>query len=181
MTTTLAEEYMNKPRVTGNIVKSSERLTGFLGKFVRKKKTVIEFGPGPGNVTKEIVKNLDKNSKLTCFEINKKFHNELKQKIKDKRVKIINDSAANVLKYCKNGDCIISTLPLLSLPKKDVDKIIENSYKTLGKDGIFVQIQYFYPFSLKQLKKYYSDVRIKVVVLNFPFPTFVFVCRKYSI
>jgi len=178
MTTTLAKEYLNKPRTTGNIVKSSERLVSFLVNFVRKKKTVIEFGPGPGNITRKIIKNLQSNSKLIVFELNKKFYDELKQKIKDKRVKTINDSAANVAKYCKNVDCIISTLPLLSLPKNEVNNIIENSHNILREEGIFVQIQYFYPFSLRKLKRIFSEVKVKLIVWNFPFPTFVFICKK---
>jgi len=176
--TELFKEYIKNPNRTGNIVKSSLRLRKFLAKNARKKKIVVELGGGPGNVTSEIIKNLDKKAKLIVFELNKEFYNNLKAKIKDNRVKIVNDSAINVSKHIKNVDCIISTLPLLSLQKKEVDKIIENSHKVLRKNGIFVQIQYFYPASYKHLKSIYSKVKVKLVVLNFPFPTFVYLCRK---
>ncbi|HAP01681.1 MAG TPA: hypothetical protein DCQ93_07140, partial [Bacteroidetes bacterium] len=48
---------------------------------------IVEYGPGHGNITKEILKKMLPDAKLLVFEINPPFIEEL-EKIKDNRLHI---------------------------------------------------------------------------------------------
>lgn len=174
----LATEYLRNPRVTGNLIASSRILAGFLAKEVKGCKTIVEFGTGQGNITKAILSKMPKKATLYSFETNKTLCDAAKDRIYDKRLHLINDSAANTNKYVKKADCIISTLPLLSLPRKEVRKIIKAAKKLLKKKGKYLQIQYFWPISKKQLERNFSSVKVKAIWRNFPSPTFVYICTK---
>ena len=108
--------------------------------------SILEFGSGTGVITKEILKNMTVRSKLICFETNESFQKELKQKF-DEKITLINDSAENMklhlnkLKITK-VDYIISSIPLVTLPKKITNNILLTSSEILGKDKKFVQLQY---------------------------------------
>ncbi|MCH8014471.1 MAG: hypothetical protein IH823_06745 [Candidatus Dadabacteria bacterium] len=58
-----------------------------------KTKCVVEFGPGIGTVTKVILKNLNQDAKLICFESNFEFCTFLDKNLNDSRLVVINDSA----------------------------------------------------------------------------------------
>ena len=61
-----------------------------------------------------------------------------------KNVKYYQLNANEINSILKDGsvDCIISTLPLMSLPEKLVDKILNSCVKVLRKEGLFFQYQY---------------------------------------
>ena len=61
-------------------------------------KCIVEFGPGTGIITLELLRLMPSDSILLAFEINKEFCETLNQ-IKDPRLKIISDSAEKVEEY----------------------------------------------------------------------------------
>lgn len=144
-----------------------------------QKSLIIEFGSGDGCVTKKILEKMSKDSHLLTFEINKKLAKTIKNEFKkEKRVKIIEDDVKNVNKYIKDdkADIIISSLPLGTMQKKDVLKIISVGKKVLKKEGLFVQYQYLGLDILKFLKNF-NQTKIDWQPLNFP-PAFVYECQK---
>lgn len=164
-------EFLKHPQQVGAVAESSPFLARKMVRQISGAANVVEFGPGTGPVTREILRHLPKDGKLTCFEINPSFCEQLKT-IKDPRLKIINDDVRNCRKYVDNLDCLISSLPLTVFDKSTKEEILA----IIGKSKTYVQFQYN-PFLLPKLKRYFRDVRIKFVLLNIP-PAFVYVSRK---
>lgn len=165
------KEFIKHPKQVGAVAESSGFLARKMAQQIGSATNVIEFGPGTGSVTKEILKRLPKNGKLTCLEINPKFCEDLK-KIKDNRLKVVNDDVRNYSRDIEKYDCILSSLPLGIFDKLQRDKIIAIS----GRAKKYVQFQYT-PFLRQKFKKYFNDVEIKFVPLNIP-PAFVYVSEN---
>jgi phospholipid N-methyltransferase len=132
---------------------------------------VVEFGSGTGSVTTEILRNLPENGRLTCFEINSYFCKHLKA-IEDSRLRIINDDVQNCDQYVDQFDCVLSCLPLGIFDKSKREKILALS----SKSKTYIQFQYT-PFLRTKLKRYFRDIEIKFVLLNFP-PAFVYISKN---
>ncbi len=71
----------------------------------------------------------------------------------------------NKLKITK-VDYIISSIPLVTLPKKITNNILLTSAETLGKNKKFVQLQYSKMMD-KRLKKYFNQIDIKFTHKNY--------------
>jgi phospholipid N-methyltransferase len=166
-----AKEFIRNPRQVGAVAESSSFLARTMAEQIGSDTNVVEFGPGTGSVTKEILKQLPKHGRLTCLEINPKFCEDLK-KINDHRLQVVNDDVRNYSRTIGNYDCILSSLPLGIFDKTQRDKIIAIS----GRTKKYVQFQYT-PFLKPKLKKYFHDVEIKFVPLNVP-PAFVYVSQN---
>jgi len=140
--------------------------------------SILELGSGTGVITSQILKKMTVSSKLICFETNESFQKELKQKF-DGKITLINDSAENMklhlnkLKITK-VDCIISSIPLVTLPKKITNNILLTSSGILGKDKKFVQLQYSKMMD-KRLKKYFNQIDVKFTPKNY-IPAFIYTC-----
>lgn len=163
-------ESLKHPKQTGTLTESSRLLAKKMVQQMDGAIDVIEFGPGTGSVTLEILKRLPKNGRLTCFEINSNFCKYL-ETISDSRLKVINDDAQNYERYVNSSDCIVSGLPLSLFAKPKREKIIAMS----SRSKTYIQLQYT-PFFSTKMKHYFQDVKLKFVPLNFP-PAFIYVCK----
>lgn len=175
--------FIEYPKEIGSVVPSSKFLAEEILKNIDFKdaRYLVEYGPGTGRITTEIVKRARKDAKILCFEINKKFCSYLRKKIKDKRVIIINDSAENIKRYIKKYniekiDYVVSGLPFSILSDRKKCIIIEETKDTLKNDGKFVIYQFLNSLK-KHVYKYFSKISIKFVPLNLP-PCFVYICEK---
>tara|TARA_B110000459_G_scaffold82528_1_gene92762 strand:+ start:1418 stop:1885 length:468 start_codon:yes stop_codon:yes gene_type:complete len=144
-------------------------------------KVVVEFGPGTGVFTEELLNLIGPKTQLLIIEINTRFYNDLKEKISDPRVTLINGSATDIEIYLKKmnvleADFIISSIPLAVLPSSLRNRVILSARQALRKKGGFVQFQYTLQ-SQKLLEKVFSSVRIKHCLLNIP-PAFIYTCTK---
>jgi phosphatidylethanolamine/phosphatidyl-N-methylethanolamine N-methyltransferase len=164
-------EFLKNPRQVGAVAESSVFLARKMARQMEGATNVVEFGPGTGSITTEILRHLPKDGKLTCFEINPYFCDQLKA-IKDPRLKVINDDVQNYEKYVQHCDCILSCLPLRIFDEAKRENIIALS----SKSKTYVQFQYS-PFLRTRLKKYFNDVKVKFVPLNIP-PAFVYISRN---
>ena len=162
-------ETFRHPRRVGTLAESSRFLAKKLVQQMNGAVNVVEFGAGTGSVTLEILKHLPEHGQLTCFEISPYFCRYLKS-INDSRLNVINDDAQNYERYVDGSDCIISGLPLSLFGKSKREKIIALS----SRSGTYIQFQYT-PFLRSEMRRYFRDVKIKFVPLNFP-PAFVYVC-----
>ena len=177
----LKEFFKNKSEV-GAIAPSSK----FLGKkmyggidFVEVK-CVVEYGPGTGVFTKEILKRMNPDAILIIFETNPSFYNNLKETISDERALILNESAEKIgeyleLKNIDKADYIISSLPLTVFPKELKENILKNSVDCLSEKGEYIQFQYSLN-AHKLLKSNFSNVKLAFSLLNMP-PAFVYKCK----
>lgn len=145
----------------------------------QKNKVILEYGPGTGNFTEPLLKNMTENSKLIAIEKNSDFCRVLQRSIQDPRLFLFEDSAENVLDILKscNGagdlkaDCIISGIPFSLLSKKKKMAILKNTHAALKKGGKFLAYQAFFQFPdiLKiPLEELFGDVQAQYYMFSLP-------------
>lgn len=143
-------------------------------------KCIVEYGPGTGVFTLEILKRMRHDALLIIFETNSAFYAKLRENIDDERLLVVNDSAENIGDYIRaNGfskaDYIISSLPLTVFSKELKNSILNESVKFLKENGEFIQFQYSLN-ALKLLKEKFGEVKLKFTPINIP-PAFVYKCK----
>jgi phospholipid N-methyltransferase len=174
--------FLKNPGRTGSVIQSSPVLADkMLSKIdFQGAKCIVELGGGSGVITKKILQKMRPDCVLLCFEIEPALAEKLKN-IRDSRLVVIDDCAEKIDIYLKyhgfqKADCIVSGLPLASLPPKTSRSILKTIYAYLPAGGQYVQFQYSLAH-LRQIKYLFSSVAISFVFLNFP-PAFVYVCVK---
>ena len=143
-----------------------------------EKLTILELGAGSGVITKKLLEKMSSDSQLICFETNKKFYQELKQ-INNEKMILINESAEKMKLYLKEFkiekvDYIVSSVPLVTLPKEKTHKILSISVEILGKSGKLIQLQYSKLLD-KRLKSYYNNIDIQFTP-RYYLPAFIYTC-----
>ncbi|HNS20292.1 MAG TPA: rRNA adenine N-6-methyltransferase family protein [Sedimentisphaerales bacterium] len=165
-----ARQFLLHPKQLGTVVQSGRALASRMADEVGPSVHVVEFGAGTGPVTREILRRLPANATLTSFEINRDFCRCLEE-IDDPRLEVVNDDALRCDRYVDQPDCIVSGLPLTLFDGQAREAILAIARRA----GRFVQLQYTTAIT-RDLRRYFSDVRLQFVPLNFP-PAFVYVCR----
>lgn len=175
---------------TGALAPCQPEVVNFLLNLssIEKSDTVVEFGPGTGVYTGEILKRIRPGTTFFAIEINPEFHKATKKAHPEAEVYL--DSAENVAKYLEmhgktTCDSIISTLPWAVMDKKTQVRIINEVLKVLRPGGEFLTIAYAAGKNMpggrkfrKLLKEKFPDVYISGNVKNKYFPMFVYRCRK---
>jgi len=145
----------------------------------QKNKVILEYGPGTGNFTEPLLKNMTENSKLIAIEKNSDFCKVLQRSIQDPRLLLFEDSAENVLEILKscNGagdlkaDCIISGIPFSLLSRRRKMALLKNTHAALKKGGKFLAYQAFFQFPevLKiPLEDLFGDVQAQYYMFSLP-------------
>lgn len=160
-------EYLKKPRLVGAVAPSSPALVRRMLKPVNwnTATTIVEFGPGTGVVTKGILLRMRPDAKLIAYELNKTFADNLRNK--DPRLTVKQESAAAMT---EKPDVIISSLPLLAMPKDVAEQILTNAQQ---KAKHYIQFQYTQHLE-KLLARHFTFTRTWVAK-NIP-PAHVYVC-----
>ena len=155
-------------------------------------KTVVEFGPGTGVMTRALLDRLPHDARLLSFEINPRFIEYLGEEFVDPRLEIVPIGAENVMdELSKRGldraDAVLSSLGLSLMPKPLVQSILEGASKAIGDWGVFTQFQYFHRMRLEDgrpsyydvgraLPEHFGSIQRRMIVRNLP-PAFVYECR----
>lgn len=145
-------------------------------------KVIVEYGPGTGSFTKELIARRNEKTTLIIIEQNDTFYERLKKKLSNQdNIHLIHDSAENVEKYLgkygfRYADYIISGLPFSSLPKQISSNILEATQIAIGKNGQFITFQYSL-VKKKLFEKFFEIIKCPRVMRNLP-PAFVFVMKN---
>lgn len=142
-------------------------------------KIILEYGPGTGNFTSELLNNMTEHSRLIAIERNSDFCRILKKSITDPRLAIFHDSAENVLNVLKscNGagdlkaDYIISGIPFSLLSRRRKMTILKNTHAALKTGGKFLAYQAFFQFPdiLKTpLEEIFGEVQAQYCMFSLP-------------
>jgi len=139
---------------------------------------VVELGSGNGCITRELLKSMKEDSTLLSFEINDKFV-DLLSEINDPRLKLIHDGAEKFEEYLdgldiESADYIVSSLPMVILPKEMKRSLFSSIKKRLKPNGSFIQISYTRK-GLKEYRSEFENVSYKHTFRNLP-PAFIYVC-----
>ena len=172
-------------KTSGTITPSSRFLAQKMLKGIdfSSSKVLVELGPGNGAITRQILKKIQPDTQLICFEVNDVFYSEL-QEIQHPQLTVLKTSAENIQteieKLGFEEAChIISSLPLTLIPKEVSHTILSNSLDSLSSKGTFIQYQYSLTY-YKYLKSVFKEsISLDFEVLNIP-PAFIYRCSKLN-
>ena len=139
-------------------------------------RTVVEFGVGTGVYTEEILKRLHPEGTFLAFEIEPDLASAVAARLKDPRLRVINDSAEHVDYYLEGAkaDYIVSSVPFTSLPVDVRRSLLEAARGALAPDGQMLVLQYSTTV-LPDLERTFATIRRRFSPLNIP-PAFLFAC-----
>ncbi|MBA3649163.1 MAG: methyltransferase [Chitinophagales bacterium] len=177
-------EVLKRETTIGAILPSSRSLVRKMLAKVNFKSAgiIVEFGPGNGIITKEIIRRKNPETRLIIFEVNPDFFKYLKATIGDRKDITIYNRSADLLtetlheEGIDKADYIISSVPLIRLPKTVSENIILSAHQMLKDGGLFIQFQYSL-MSQRKLKNLFKDVKTNFAAINMP-PAFIYICTK---
>src|SRR3989344_2459223 len=132
---------------------------------------IVEYGPGDGVLTRELLSRITKGSRIIAIETNPFFVEHLAS-IGDKRLSVVHDSVERLPSILKSKnieyvDYVFSGIPFSFLNKTTRFLVTEQTKKSLREGGSFVVYQYS-PLMAKYMKKVFGSVRIGFIPLNLP-------------
>lgn len=138
---------LRNPRAKGAICPSSRFLASAMAREVpnKGKGVVLELGSGVGAVTKALVATkCAKEGALYCVEFDPQLSKHLASNFPS--AKVFTESAENIRSILGESapelSAIVSSLPLLSLPKPMVEKILSEVQDLLPQGARFIQFTY---------------------------------------
>lgn len=142
---------------------------------------LVEYGPGVGTLTAEMLKHLPKGGSLVAIDFNRDFVGYLRRALPDPRLQVAHASAADVQQVlCSLGldgaDCVISGIPHSTLTPDLRAKILESTRQILRPGGTFIVYQ-FTGAVLPQLQEVFGEVHQQFEPLNI-LPARIFSCSR---
>jgi phospholipid N-methyltransferase len=176
-----ASNFLRNPYMLGSLVPSSRFLVDAVLASVDwpRARVVVEYGPGVGTFTTEILRRMRSDASLVVIETNLEFVKFLGSQLADPRLILEHDSAQNVQRILtrrgiSRADYVVSGVPLGSMPKKLQSEIAVASRDALGPTGELLVYQ-FTSRTLPVLRQTFRHVRRGFELRNFP-PAQFFVC-----
>ena len=144
---------------------------------------VVEYGPGDGVMTREILNRMPRDGQLIVVETNPKFLEVLKN-IEDPRLQVIEGTAQKVSKELERYnlaviDLVVSSIPFSILKHADQESIVSNTFNILRTTGKFIIFHQYSPFMLNLLNKYFNTgaINTQFELRNIP-PCFIMSAQK---
>jgi phospholipid N-methyltransferase len=171
-TVLFAKNFLKHPTVLGSLIPSSPFLINQLLAPVdwARASVVVEYGPGIGNITRQILKRMRPDAVLVTIEINSEFVEFLRDEITDPRLQIVQGSALDVSRILarlnlSQADYIVSGIPYSTLPHDMRSEIVQASHRMLHPEGAMLVYQ-FTRTVLPYLKKNFGRVEQDFALLN---------------
>jgi phospholipid N-methyltransferase len=160
-----ARNFFKNPRMLGSVIPSSRYLVDQLLRDIRWSdvKVIVEYGPGVGTISEEILKRMRPDAALVAFEINDEFVRVLARRINDPRLHVMHRSAADVRAVLRDlglgeADVVISGIPFSIMTEPVRRSVLRSTYHALRTGGSFL----VYQFSSKvkaDLEEIFGNVR----------------------
>ena len=188
MSSLLFKRFLAKPLQVAYIVPSSKALIRRVAsKFdFSKPRIIVEFGPGEGCHTRELVQRMHPESRLLLFELDAELAEHLRvQFADDDRVEVLHTDAARLkeelntrgIEYC---DYVVSGIPFSILELKKKRRILHAVHESLAPNPISAFIIYQCTNELKQHATMFPRVESEYFLQNLP-PMVVTVYYKQDI
>ena len=179
-------EFLKHPRKIGAIAPSGKHLSAEMMTPIdfASAKVIVEYGPGTGAFTRELVARRRADTTLILIEQNKAFCEQLWASYGGLPNFFIAHGSAGSIGRCleacgvSNADYIVSGLPFTSLPAAVSDRILNATKPALGQEGKFITFQYSL-VKKKFLEQYFQITDCRKVIKNLP-PAYVLVMKNYS-
>ena len=166
---------MASPRLTGAVAPSGRALARAMAEAIGAAPDglVIELGPGTGPVTRALIERGVACERLVLVEYDADFCRMLSQRFTP--AKIIRGDAYDLpqtLAEFAGGPvaALVSSLPLLNQPPPRREKLIDDAFALMGREGVFVQFTYglVSPIARAFCANRYSAVSSPPIWLNLP-------------
>ena len=176
-----ARNFLRHPVMLGSVIPSSRFLVRRILDRVdwQSARLVVEYGPGIGNITAEILRRMRPDATLIAIERNADFVRFLRSSYADERLQVVQGSAADVEDILQDlghskATCIISGIPLSTIPASLREQISGEPRAALEPGGEFL----VYQFSARlfaDLRRVFGKVERAFEPLNI-LPATLFVC-----
>ncbi len=177
------KRFLQKPFQVASIIPSSRALVERVAEKIdfSRARVIVEYGPGEGVHTREIVRRMRPDAQLLVFELDAAFSKELERQFAgDRRVHVCNCNAADLPEEMQRRgivscDYILSGIPFSIL---DIDKkraLLQKTHDSLNGDGAFIIYQV--TNELKQHASIFEHAESEYFLQNIP-PMFITVFRK---
>jgi phospholipid N-methyltransferase len=167
-----AKNFFKHPKMLGSIIPSSRFLINRVLRLIdwQRAQVVVEYGPGVGTFTSEILDRMGPDGALIVLETNADFVAYLRHAIPDERLHVVHGSAADVQRVLSSlglgkADYVISGIPFSVLPPEVRESILKATRDVLQLDGAFLVYQ-FSPKVLPYLERVFSSVNRDFEPLN---------------
>ena len=179
-------EFLKHPRRIGAIAPSGKHLSAKMMTPIdfASAKVIVEYGPGTGSFTRELVSRRRSDTTLILIEQNKAFCEQMRATFGSlPNLFIMHGGAENVGQYLTafgvhSADYVVSGLPFASLPAAVSDNILNATKLALGQEGKFITFQYSL-VKKKFLERYFQITDCLKVIKNLP-PAYVLVMKNYD-
>lgn len=178
-----ARNFLRYPKVLGSVVPSSRFLVDQLLKHVDwdAARVIVEYGPGVGTFTGEILRRMRPDARLIAIELNDEFVRFLGANYPDPRLEVVRGSALEVDAHVRDlagthADAIVSGIPFSTIAHEIRERILAKTHQVLGPRGCFLAYQ-FSRAVLPHLRDTFREIEEEFVPLNI-LPARVYCCRK---
>jgi len=175
-------EYLKNPRSVGAVCPSSKYLAAKMiaGINFGNAKCIVEYGPGTGVFTDELIKRKNPDTILILIEKDPGFFELLAHKYANKQdVFVVNGTAGDVATHLDThgfefADYVVSGLPFASLPTEVTEQILRGTCEVLREGGEFITFQYT-RFKMGHIRKHFATLTVTWEFRNVP-PAYVLRC-----
>jgi phospholipid N-methyltransferase len=178
-----AKNFLKHPNMVGWMLPSSPFVVDAVLKQVDwdKAKVIVEYGPGVGTFTTKLLERMRPDAILIALEINPEFCHFLQSTVQDPRLRLVQESAAEVQTVLTrmgldHADCVISGIPFKTLPESLRSVIVRNTHSALKPEGSFLVYQ-LSSVVLPYLETVFSRVSRHTELLSFT-PARLFYCAR---
>jgi phospholipid N-methyltransferase len=176
-----ALNFFRHPFMLGSIWPSSRYLVDEVLRPVdwERARVIVEYGPGVGTITTEILRRMRPDAHLVAIETNETFVKFLRSSCADSRLHVANESAADVASILERlnlppAQYVVSGIPLGSMPEAIRTDIVAKTRAALAPGGQFLVYQ-FTSRVLPVLQRTFEEVSRSMEKRNIP-PAHLFVC-----
>ena len=143
-----------------------------------KPKVIVEYGPGEGCHTRELVKRMHPQSRLLLFELDDELAAHLTEQFRDDdRVEVLHSDAAKLpevlaergIPHC---DYVLSGIPFSIIEINKKREILQKTYDSLAPDPDAAFVIYQMTGELRQHAKHFPRIESEYCLQNLP-PMFV--------
>ena len=177
-----ARNFLRHPRMLGSIVPSSRFLIKQLLQPINwaRARVVVEYGPGVGGITAEVLRQMRPDATLIAIEMNPDFVKYLRGSFTDERLRVVEGSAESVDEILRRfgyarANYIISGIPFSTIPAPLRERILRKTRDVLEPSGAFLVYQ-FSTRVLQDLKRIFGYVGRGFEPLNV-LPAHLFICQ----
>lgn len=172
--TLFARNFFRHPRMLGSIIPSSIFLVRRLLNQVDwdQARILVEYGPGVGTITREILSRMHPEARLIVVETNQDFVGFLQESIPDPRLDVVHGSAEDITTILADhnldaADHVVAGIPFSTMPDAIRLGVLEATQRALSSTGSLLIYQ-FSPKVKSDLQRIFTEVRSDFEPLNIP-------------